>query len=257
MAKRGDVEVDWFVMVAVGILAVMAGFWIGRWSVPIGVLEAEGELSGELPRGEIEPLKGVSTDGILKRQLLSEESGDDGRSRRGRKKSESESVREESGRGSRRRRNHSREKRIPLGWAIGSPVAGNVSLYYEGNRRGALILSDQGRMYAPASGKIIKLYPMGNRMLLRTDSGVELILQVGDHVDELCGAYFRPRVVQNEIVNKGKLLLEYDRERLLKEGVDAGVSISMEASENLQDITITGKDQVKVGEELMWVKDFS
>lgn len=247
---------DWFVMVAVGILAVMAGFWIGRWSVPIGLLEAEGEISGELPR-ETEPPMGVSSDGILKRQLLPEEAGDDERGRRSRKRSETGSVRKESGRESRGRKNHNREKRIPLGWAIGSPVAGNVSLYYEGNRRGALILSDQGRMYAPASGKIIKLYPMGNRMLLRTDSGVELILQVGDHVDELCGAYFRPRVVQNEIVNKGKLLLEYDREGLLKEGADAGVSISMEASENLRDITITGKDRVKVGDELMWVKDFS
>lgn len=246
---------DWFVLFAVGILAVMAGFWIGRWSAPLGALETEGEFPVE-PLREMEPPSGVSVPeggGSLRRQLLSEMTENSEGRRSDRRRGEVSALHEEPHRQG--RRNHNKEKRIPLGWAIGSPVAGDVSLFYEGNRRGALIQSDQGRMYAPASGKIIKLYPMGNRMMLRTDSGVELLLQVGGEVDELCGFYFRPRVVQNEIVSKGKLLLEYDRERLLAEGVDTGVSISVEAAENLRDITVTGKERVKAGEELLWVKD--
>ena len=233
-------------LASVGILAILAGFWIGRWSVPMGALEGEGEI-GAAPLGENGPVGGTAVaegDGILKRQSLSETAeNDEGRVGGG------------GGRESRGRRNHNREKRIPLGWAIGSPVAGDVSLFYEGSRRGALILSDQGRMYAPASGKITKLYPMGNRMMLRTDAGVELLLQVGGQVDELCGSCFRPRVVQNEIVNKGKLLLEYDTEGLLREGADVGVSISVETADSLQNITVTGKKRVKAGEELLWIRE--
>ena len=116
-------------------------------------------------------------------------------------------------------------------------------------------MPEQGQLYAPAAGKIIRLYPLGNRMLLRTDSGVELLLQVGGNLDELCGSYFRPRVMQNEIVNKGKLLLEYDREGLLSEGADTGVSISVESADKLQDITVTGKERIKAGEELLWVRE--
>lgn len=267
---------DWFVLAAVGISAVMAGFWVGRWSgqvSPVGELEGSFRENGELPEHMESPeahgsfRADVSEGrGIARSMPLAEESGRarGGRGKDGRGKArgvrDSEDDREGRGKGiyreHGRKRHPGREKKIPLGWAIGSPVSGHVSTFYEGNRRGALLLPDQGRIFAPASGKIIRLYPMGNRMLLRTDSGVELLIQVGGDPDELCGMYFRPRVVQNEIVNKGKLLLEYDREKLAAEGADTGVSISVEEADNLRDITVTGVERVKAGEELLWVREY-
>lgn len=146
-------------------------------------------------------------------------------------------------------------RRIQQGLVIGSPVAGEVRSFCEGNRRGAWIRPVEGKLHAPASGKITRLYPMGNAMLLRTDAGVELMLRVGENRDEMYSKHYRVHVVQNEIVNRGKLLLEFDKEGLQAEGVDIGVSISVEAAEDFNGITVTHKEQVKVGEELLWVSE--
>ncbi|MCM1046396.1 MAG: PTS glucose transporter subunit IIA [Candidatus Gastranaerophilales bacterium] len=261
--------VDLFVLAVVGILAVMAGFWAGRWSgqaVPLGEEgnPEEAEWSVEKREGRMEKVeRGLekaegrvekaerSVEGRLKTERRVERVK--GSLERVRPEAEQENFHKRLGIG---KKHSAREKKIPLGWAIGSPVSGMVSTFYEGSRRGALLLPDQGRVYAPASGKIIRLYPMGNRILLRTDSGVELLIQVGGEPDELCSRYFRPRVVQNEIVSKGKLLLEYDRERLTAEGADTKVSISVEEADNLRDITVTSVENVKAGEEILWVREY-
>lgn len=162
-------------------------------------------------------------------------------------------------------RRPSNEKRIPLGWAIGSPVEGAVHTFHNGSAKGAMVRTTMGCLYAPASGKIVRLYPSGNQMLLRTDFGIELLIRVGGinggyqaaQTEEMMGEYFRPRVLQNEIVNKGKLLLEYDREALLAAGADTDIFIGVEESENFRDITVTDKIQVKRGEEILWIVDHS
>ena len=110
------------------------------------------------------------------------------------------------------------EKRVAVGREIGSPISGEVRSCQEGERVGALIKPKENILYAPAAGKIIKLFPMGNAMILRTDYGTELYMRVGEYVDELSSAFFRSRIVQNEIVGKGKALLEFDAEGLQAQG---------------------------------------
>ena len=85
--------------------------------------------------------------------------------------------------------------------------------------------------------------------------GVELLIKVGSCRDEMFSMYYRPRIVQNEIVNKGKLLLEFDLEGLEAENVDASVSISVEAAQDSREILVTGQKYVRVGEEVLWVRD--
>lgn len=141
----------------------------------------------------------------------------------------------------------------PAGWAIGSPAAGEVSLLCEGKRKGVIICPQEGRLYAPASGKVTKLYPTGNAFLLRTEIGIELLIQAGVRTEELEGLYYRPRVVQNEIVNKGKLLLEYDLEAVMQEGYDASVLLSVADAQQYRDITVTQAQRVRNGEPVLWV----
>lgn len=145
-------------------------------------------------------------------------------------------------------------KRIPLGWAIGSPVAGEVKYYHEGTRRGALIIPEQEVLYAPAAGKITKLYPTGNAMRLRTDCGIELLIQAGIDTGELEGRYYRPRVLQNEVVNKGKPLLEFDIAGIRTEGYNPSVMMSVEEAADYGNITVCDRPWVKAGEDLMWVR---
>lgn len=215
-----SITISIYLMGAIVILALMTGFWIGR-SVKWMMIDTESRIE----------------DMEEKKQDMGRESMESGEWQN--------------------RRMRDTGKRVPLGWAISSPVAGTVRSFSEGFGRGALIQPEQGALYAPASGKITRLYPMGNAMLLRTDSGIELMLRVGNSGDELHSGYYRSHVVQNEIVNKGKLLLEFDKEGLKGEGIDVTVSVTVEAAADYRDITVTQREQVKSGEELLWVQENS
>lgn len=181
-----------------------------------------------------------------------------GRANRGERNYEMrEGLQEREGFGSDEKREgwmERREKKIPLGWSIGSPAAGEVSYFHEGSVRGAMIVPQQGLLYAPVAGKIVRLYPTGNAMRLRTDYGIELLIQAGIRTAELEGRYYRPRIVQNEIVGKGKLLLEYDIEGIQEEGYDPAILISVVDAQNYEDVTAYDVESVKVGENLMWVR---
>ncbi len=169
------------------------------------------------------------------------------------KESESEenagekSVRERAGKG----------KISKGGRAVGSPVSGEVQDMREGEHPEVVIHPSEDRLYAPAGGKITKLFPMGNALLFRTEFGAELYIQAGDVQDELLGEYFRPRIVQNEIVGKGKLLLEFDRKGLEAEGASPKVSVMVKNDICGSDIlTMTG-EKVKSGEEILRVNSES
>lgn len=152
------------------------------------------------------------------------------------------------------RRHKNNERRIVQGKSIASPVDGEVSFFCEGGRKGAVIVPEQGKVYAPASGKIIKLYPMGTAFLLRTDDKMEILIRVGrKQPDELCSMYYSSRIVQNEIVNKGKLLLSFDKESLLAAGEEVSVTVSIEDIQDGGEIAVTQRESVKVGEEIMRV----
>ena len=152
-----------------------------------------------------------------------------------------------------RSRSRREQQAKPAGHPIASPVAGQVDVLEGQGRRGVLLTPEDNRVYAPASGKIIRLYPRGNEFLLRTDSGVVLRLQAGERDAEMTRDYFRPRIMQNEFVGKGKLLLEYDREALARDGYDTHVSMTVEEEERSYDLSVTGSMWVKNGQDCLWV----
>lgn len=147
------------------------------------------------------------------------------------------------------------------GTVIGSPVNGEIrknadEMPEEGTSGNGqiCILPEDGRVYAPAAGKVLKLYPMGNRIRFRTDSGVELLLGICRDREELHSAYYHCNVLQNEVVRKGKLLVEFDKDSLTGEGVDTSVTVEMCASPENGQLVRTWKDYIRAGEELLWVQ---
>lgn len=151
------------------------------------------------------------------------------------------------------RRGHRREEE-PGGWPVGSPVTGLVMEQGEGEPSMIVIRSDVNKLYAPAGGKVTRLFPMGNAMLFTTDFGVELYIQVGKTEDDLLNRYFRPKVVRNEVVAKGKLLMEFDRLGLEAEGVSAEVAVYVENCGSCCAVKMTAGERVKAGEEILLVQ---
>lgn len=208
-----SITMNIFVLGAVVVLALMGGFWVGR-SVKWMMADTESRI---LPEEETE--ERTDTD-----NMISEERNP--------------------------RKLKSNTKRISVGWEIGSPVSGMVRSINDGSRKGVVIQPEKGMLFAPVSGKIIRLYPMGNSMLLRTDFGAELLLCVGESGEELHSVYYRSGVIQNEIVTKGKVLLEFDMEGMHEEGIDTAVSLTVETTDVCQKIIVAPQSQVKVGEAL-------
>lgn len=140
-------------------------------------------------------------------------------------------------------------------WSVGSPVTGTAAVFREGGKTGVVIRPMEDKLYAPTGGKITKLYPMGNAFLFQTEFGAELYIRAGSTGDELLGRYYRPRIVQNEIVNKGKLLLEFDRQGLESEGESPEVSVCVESCIYGGEVIMTAEGQVKTGEEILLVRE--
>lgn len=138
---------------------------------------------------------------------------------------------------------------------VGSPVSGEIAYAQEGEHPTVVIEPGEDKLYAPANGKIIRLYPMGNEFLFRTEFGDELRIQAGDAKDELLVRFFRPRIVQNEIVGKGKLLLEFDRKGLEAEGSSSQVTVRLESSSYGSDVWLATAGRVKTGEEILQVQE--
>lgn len=221
------ITIHWAVVSAGIFAAFLGGLWIGR---SVRQMVSETEQGRNQPGGDIQP------EGFIQR--------DAGQA------AEGELTREEAA----GRDRAAGMKRIPFGRRIASPVYGTVSRYYERNHRGALIKPGEGKLYAPEAGKITRLFPMGNAMVLRTDYGLELLLKVGNTEDDFYSGYYRSRVIQNEIIPRGKLLLEFDLEGLQEQGQEPLVTISVEGSLNPEDILLTERESVRVGEELMLVR---
>ena len=156
-----------------------------------------------------------------------------------------------------RRSHRGRNQQTPEGqkWSVGSPVKGWVTSCRNDDHPTVVIQPEEDRLYAPAGGKIIKLFPMGNAFLFRTDFGTEIYMQVGNVCDDLLGRYFRPRVVQNEIVGKGKLLLEFDSQMLVAEGISPAVTARVENYSYSTHVHVTAQEQVRVGEEILLVSE--
>lgn len=136
-------------------------------------------------------------------------------------------------------------------FSVGSPVSGEITDRSDDGKPAVSIHPGEDRLYAPANGKITKIFPMGNAFLFRTEFGAELLIRVGDSEDDLMERYYRPRIVRNEIVGKGKLLLEFDRAGLVREGASCCVTVAVETGACAGSAVAAVGERVKAGEPVL------
>lgn len=90
---------------------------------------------------------------------------------------------------------------------------------------GVAIIPENGKVYAPADGKIAAVFDTKHLVGLKTDNGTELLIHVGINTVELGGRFFEVHVNVNDYVKKGDLLLEFDKESIEAEGYDTVVLV--------------------------------
>ncbi|WP_237188717.1 sucrose-specific PTS transporter subunit IIBC [Rothia nasimurium] len=75
---------------------------------------------------------------------------------------------------------------------------------------GAAVEPTEGKLYAPADGKVTVAFPTGHAIGMRTDNGIELLMHIGFDTVELDGKHFEPKVKKGDTVKRGDVLVEFD-----------------------------------------------
>jgi len=218
------------ILVIVGVISgTVLGFWLGRVSAKYYV----GDMAEEQRDGA----------GAEPKQVEAEV--------RGKEVGKVSAEYQENKRNGRNRLWYERREIGPNGvYPIGSPVSGVVTDCDDGKYPTVILYPAEEKVYAPAGGKVLKIFPLRNEMLFRTEEGPVLRMIVGDGVGELQGEYFRLKVIQNEVVNKGKLLMEFDKRALEEEGVECLVSVQVEETGLGDNVSKMAAGRVKVGETI-------
>lgn len=261
-----------FLGVTWAVTAAVVGFMLGRMSMygqwepeEVGVEAERAEIERtEIERAEIERARAaeraeveraeVKRARVAERNEIERAKGEGGEAERIEvERFDAEKAKARHGRlGWHKRGNKTMEEW--KAWSVGSPVSGEVMASGEGGYATVVIRPREDRLYAPASGKVTRLFPMGNALVFTTEFGAELRIQAGDAGDELLSRYYRPRILQNEVVGKGKLLLEFDRQGLEAEGASSEVSVCVENCCYGGDVRPTAAQWVRTGEEILQVR---
>lgn len=75
---------------------------------------------------------------------------------------------------------------------------------------GIAVEPTEGKLYAPADGKITVAFPTGHAYGLRTEDGLDLLMHIGMDTVELDGQCFTPKVAKGDTVNRGDVIAEFD-----------------------------------------------
>lgn len=75
---------------------------------------------------------------------------------------------------------------------------------------GIAVEPTEGKLYAPADGKITVAFPTGHAYGLRTEDGLDLLMHIGMDTVELDGKYFTPKVAKGDTVKRGDVIAEFD-----------------------------------------------
>lgn len=89
---------------------------------------------------------------------------------------------------------------------------------------------------APADGMLSMVFQTGHALSIKTADGAEVIMHIGIDTVKLDGKYFKTLSKEGDMVQKGDVLIEFDREAITKAGYNPVVIIVISNSNDFTDI---------------------
>ena len=111
---------------------------------------------------------------------------------------------------------------------------------------------DEGKVYAPVSGKISQLADTLHAVGIEA-AGMELLIHVGVDTVEMNGEGFQPMVREGQKVKKGELLLTVDLEKIHGAGHPSTVIMAVTNSDDFSAVDSVAAGQVNVGDDVLRV----
>lgn len=85
---------------------------------------------------------------------------------------------------------------------------------------GIAVIPSEGKVYAPADGTVLSVFDTRHAVCFQSSYGTEILIHIGVDTVNLKGKYFTAHVKDGDIVKKGQLMIEFDREQIEKAGYD-------------------------------------
>lgn len=119
--------------------------------------------------------------------------------------------------------------------------------------KGYAIEPKNGKVYSPVDGTVSMLFGTNHAIGITSDSGLEVLIHFGMDTVQLEGKGFKAHVKQGDKIKKGQLLLDVDLDVLKDGGYETVTPVVITNYDDLLDLILLDKSDVKVGEELIRV----
>lgn len=148
-------------------------------------------------------------------------------------------------------------------WTLGSPTSGKAVPLSKVNDptfaeemvgKGAAVIPADGKICAPADGKIEMVFPTLHAFGMTTDYGAELLIHVGLDTVNLNGDGFTSHIQLGDSVKKGDLLLEVDLEKLQRLGYDTVIPVLVTNHLDFTSVEGVSEKETAPGEDLVIIR---
>ena len=137
------------------------------------------------------------------------------------------------------------------GEAVASSEISDLTFQKEMLGKSIAIKPSEGKVYAPADGKIEMLIETLHAVSMTTAGGAEIMIHVGIDTVALKGKYFKAYVKEGSVVQRGDLLLEFDMKAITAAGYEMISPVIVCNTDDYADIErVIGKN-VRMGETIM------
>lgn len=114
---------------------------------------------------------------------------------------------------------------------------------------GALIIADEGKVYAPCDGKITMVAHGNHAVGIVTNRGIQVLVHVGIGTVELEGKFFNSLVKTGQEVKKGDLLINFDLDGIKEAGYSLESPVVI-TNPTIKKVKLSETENVEVGDEL-------
>ncbi len=117
--------------------------------------------------------------------------------------------------------------------------------------KGIAIEPTIGQAIAPVEGVVSTVFPTGHAIGITSEAGAEVLIHIGINTVQLDGKHYSPVVKQGDRVKLGDVLVNFDIEKIKKEGYQVTTPIIITNTNRYVDIIETGAETVSAKDSLL------
>ena len=117
--------------------------------------------------------------------------------------------------------------------------------------KGIAILPNKGEVVSPVNGVVTTIFPTGHAVGITSDSGAEILIHVGMDTVQLDGKGFRAHVQNNDRVQAGQKLIDFDIPTIEAAGLPIVTPVIITNTNNYTDVISTQEAEVTAGDYLI------